>query len=290
MLLSDLIDSYAAAKLALKESYLSQMRTAVNVYGRWLGHSPRLGDLTEESLAKCLSDYCRNHSRATTNSKRRAILTLWKFANKRRLTDLSPGDIPTVREHQRVPLAWSVAEFERLVAMARQWPGMVGDQPARLWWPALYLTCYDTSGRISALLSARTVNLSLAERCLLIEPEETKTGKASLYWLHDQTIAAIAAIHDPTRELLFPWPHCRRHLWRQCRKIVEAAGLQADKRGMSLFHKIRRTNLSYCAASSMELARQQAGHSDSRTTIGHYIDPRIARRQSAVDVLPRPKL
>jgi len=97
----------------------------------------------------------------------------------------------------------------------------------------------------------------------------------------------LAGHYDPGRELVWPWPYHRNTLWSMSRRIIQGAGLSVDSRGRGQFHKIRRTCISYCAAINPGLAQQQAGHADARTT-ARYIDPRIAGRQSAVDVLPRP--
>ena len=291
MLLREVLNRYLEARM-LKPRSAEQLALAVRCLTQWLGRPATLEDLTPETLGRFLRDYLTSHAAATTNGKRGAILTLWRWASKRESAGASSrwafADVPSAKEPRRIPLAWTVDEIERLVATARQWPGAVGDIPARVYWSSLFLATYDTGCRIGALLSARAVNLSLANRSLVIEPEATKTGVGVVYWLHDQTIAAIAGHYDPARELVWPWPYHRRHLWTVCRRIVDAAGLVADKRGMSLFHKIRRTCISYCALVNPALAQQQAGHSDPRLTQQRYIDPRIAKRQSAVDVLPRP--
>jgi len=290
VLLRDVLIQYLAGR-SLRSSSAEQLALACRSLDLFLGRPALLSDLTAATLAAFLHAYLAHHAASTTNSKRRAILTLARWASKRGLACQNcPADVPTAREPRRIPLAWTVDEIERLVAAARGWPGCVGTIPARLFWPSLFLATYDTGCRIGALRSARSVDLSMANRSLVIQPEATKTNVGCCYWLHDQTIAAIAGHYDLARELVWPWPHCRRLFWTATRRIVEKAGLVADRRGMSLYHKIRRTCISYCATVDLALAQQQAGHSDARLTARCYIDPRIARRQSAVDVLPRPDL
>lgn len=294
MNLAALIDNYAAARIGLRPGTIEQLRVTVRLMERYAGRPLTVSDLSPELAAGFLAAGIKHgRSPSTVNSKRRALLTLWRFAHRSGLAPQRPPDaeaVPRLREPKRVPVAWSVAEIERLITTARFLPGRVGTVPRRYWWPALFLTLYDTASRVGAMLCALTADCDLRERRLLVRAELTKTWADSLYSIHDQTVAAIAAIYDPSRELLFLWPYCRHHLFSTCRRIVQVAGLNADTRGHDLFHKIRRTNLSYCAASSMGLAQQQAGHADPRTTVRHYIDPRISRGQSAVDVLPRPIL
>ncbi len=106
------------------------------------------------------------------------------------------------------------------------------------------------------------------------------------YPLGDQATAAIAGHFCPHRDQVFPWPYTRRQLYYKFRRIVTSAGLKSRK-SMGLFHQLRRSNLSYTAAcGGIELAQQQAGHASPATTRASYIDPRIAKQRSAVDVLP----
>jgi integrase len=79
--------------------------------------------------------------------------------------------------------------------------------------------------------------------------------------------------------LIWPWPHHRRTLFLRFRELVEAAGLPCPRTGHQLFHRLRRTMLSYCAAVSLPIAQQQAGHTTAAMTLRHYVDPSIARPQ-----------
>jgi len=272
---------YLPTRVGLKPSSAQQLRLAAKLYNLPLTR------LHERELAGALAEYCRSHSPATTNSKRRAILTLW---------DAAAGDglcrkpdrrrVPKAREFRRLPPAWTVSEVERLVSHCRALPGMVAQIPRSRWWTSLVLAVWDSGERISATLSTATADCNLAERFMLVRAENQKCGIDRLFWLSDATVAAIAGHYDTGRQLVWPWPHCRRYLFVQFRSIIGGAGLTAEK-SMGLFHKLRRSNISYTARNGgLDLARQQAGHSSASTTLRHYVDPRIAHERSAVDVLP----
>ncbi|KKN11616.1 hypothetical protein LCGC14_1024770 [marine sediment metagenome] len=280
---------YVPAKIDLSARTVEQLVVAVRLFDRWRGAPVHLHDLSDELLCRFLRAYLATGKTASTvNGKRRAILCLWRHAFEEGIVELLPRKVPILREPRRMPEAWTLSEVEQLLAAARRLSGKVGEVERRDWWTALILSVYDTSGRIGAIQSTRTLDCNLAERYLIVRADHQKTNEDRLYWLSDQTTTIIAVIYEPRRERLFTWPYGRRHLFYQFRRLVERAGLHADKRGMNLFHKLRRTSLSYCAAYDLELARRQAGHSTARLTQRHYIDPRIARQQSAVDVLPRP--
>lgn len=266
-----------------------QLAVCARALDRFMGRPATCADLSEELIGRFLADYAAGgRATPTVNSKRRGLLALWRAAAD---LDLCPAPngrkIAKRREPVRIPEAWTLAEVERLVAECRRQDGFIGTTQARYWWPALTLTVYATGCRISAMLATVTADVSLGERWLIVRAEASKTNTDQLYWLSDQAVAAIAAIHDQQRELLWAWPFSMTHLWRRFRRIVETAGLHASKKRHDLFHKLRRTTLSYTAlGGGMELARRQAGHSDCRITQKHYIDPRILADRSAADVLP----
>ena len=99
---------------------------------------------------------------------------------------------------------------------------------------------------------------------------------------------AIDAILGDDRAILWPWPGCRRQVFHHMRKIVERAGLAAPKTGHNLFHKVRRSALTILAATDPAIAQRTAGHAEYRTTLKHYIDPRLCVSRSAADILPEP--
>lgn len=274
-------DRYLPTRCGMADTSAEQLLIAARLY------DVPLPALDESELARRLSAYARDHSPSTTNSKRRAILTLWDAAAADGLCrPPNRKKVPRAREYKRMPLAWTVAEVERLVAHCRRLSGSYGDVAQGSFWTALVLFVWDTGARVGATLSARSADCNLAERYLILRAEYSKTGVDRVHWLSDQTVAAIAGFHCPHRALIWPWPHHRRTLYRHFRYIVEDVGLKAEST-MGLFHKLRRTNLSYTAAcGGIELAQRQAGHASSATTRAHYIDPRIAPERSAVDVLP----
>lgn len=279
---------FSALRVDLSAHYLGQFSTAVGLLDRWRGSPVTLTDLTQELLTGFLG-YLQNRGSApaTVNTRRKSLLLLWQAASVQGLVD-PPPVIPKLTEPGRLPVAWTVTELERLIACARALTGDVGSIPRRYWWPSLLLGIWSTSARVSSLLATKTEDCNLGERYLILRAENTKSRRDSLKHLTDQATASIAAHYDAARPLVWPWPYNRRYLWHFFRRrIVEPAGLQASSRGMSLFHKIRRSGISYLAAVDPELARQQADHRDLRTTQRHYIDPTIACRRNAADELPR---
>lgn len=283
MTLSALLALYRRHHLDLCPRTIEELDRTVRQFGK----DRPIEELTDESVLGFMAGFSAGRSPVTVNGKRRDLLALWRFAHRKRLVPIGPLDVPKLREPTHVPRAWTVADVETLVAYARTLPGMVAAVPAKHWWPALVLTIYWSGARISSVMAVRTADYFPGDRYFVSRRE--KNGRERVYWLADQAIAAIAPVYDPTRPTLFVWDHCRRWLFGRFRRIVEGSGLKASKGGRDLFHRLRRTCLSYCAALDLAIAQQQAGHSRPDTTVKHYIDPTIARPKTAADVLPVPR-
>lgn len=121
----------------------------------------------------------------------------------------------------------------------------------------------------------------------------TKNGNPALYRIHQQAAAAINRVWDRQAERLFQWSGGRWVFFRAFRRIVEAAGVPCPKsKSFGLFHRLRKTTLSYCWAVDPALAQRQADHSSQAVTRQHYVDPRLVidTARSAADVLPVPDI
>jgi len=276
---------YAVRRLGLSQSSLEQLETAVRRFDDWAKHPVRLAELSTLFVTRFLRDYSKQHAAATVNSKRRAIMSLWRAAHSLGMAP-QPDEVPTIKEPRRLPVAWTVEQINQLVAHCRTLPGYVGNLPRCDYWMSLVIVTYWTGCRITALRSTTTVDCDLSARYLIVRADHMKTNSDQMYRLSEQAVAAIRLVHSPNRQLLWPWPHCRRYFWASFRRIVEQSGLVSDTRGMDLFHKIRRTTISYAARDDIHLAMRQAGHASEQTTRRHYIDERIAWGRSAADVLP----
>jgi integrase len=282
MLLAEfLATTYLPSRMGMSPKSAEQLAVTTRLY------NPPLRDLNELELSRMLSSYSQDHSPSTVNSKRRQILTLWDAAAVQGLCRPPfRKRVPRAREYRRTPLAWTKTEIEKLVTHCRRLSGQFGPIPQSMFWSSLVLFLWDTGARIGSTLAIRSTDCNLAERYVLLRAEDSKTGMDRLHRFSEMTAAAISGHYDRRRRLIWPWECHRRTLFKYFRWIVEDTGLQSEST-MGLFHKLRRTNLSYTAAGGgIGLAQEQAGHSSPGLTQRHYIDPRIAHQRSSIDVLP----
>jgi integrase len=83
---------------------------------------------------------------------------------------------------------------------------------------------------------------------------------------------AINAIRGD-RELVFPWPHHRRHLDRCLEKLLKHAGLSPER--WLGTHGFRKSSAFETAEENPMVAQKQLGHLGMKMTSDHYVPPKI---------------
>lgn len=290
MLFKFLRTVYIPSRSDLSASGIYQFEVAIRRFQAWTGHPIGIAELTDEMLCNFLAARQQaGRSAATINSNRSKLLSLWNCAWRKRLHPEQPRDVPRRREPQRTPQAWTDEEVSRLVDYTFRLNGTIDGLQRRYYWSSLILVIWNTAARVGAVRGVTPDRCDLSGGFIHLRAEEQKQNADQLFRLSESTVKTIRRIYDTSRPLIWPWPYCHRQFWVHFRRLVERAGLTAGKTH-DLFHKLRRSSLSYVAAHDLELARQQAGHSTSRLTLRSYIDPRIAHQRSGVDVLPKLRL
>lgn len=288
MLLADFLQTvYLRSRIELTEKYVGAIVAVVRDFGIHLGREALVADLTDANVCDYLRSYRQHWSARSTNDRRATLLTLWRAAWEEGLTETLPRRVRRIPEEHDPPEAWTLAECERLFSEASRQHGKIDGVEAGAWWLSLCLTVYWTSARISALRATPTDCYTSGEGLLV---RKQKNRKPQWFHLPPTCCDAIDATRPQKRKLIWPWPYCPRYFWTRFRRIVEAAGLPSPKTGRHLFHRLRRTSISLCASVDPVVAQRQAGHSDYRTTLASYVDPRICAGQTAADILPVPSV
>ncbi len=261
----------------------------------FMGRTPLITDLTDETITTCMAwlktrdgREGKKMSAASIGKFRDNFCYLWKYLNAIRIVDTLPTVDP-VPEPKRIPRAWTKAELDQLWQALARLPGEICGIPTNLYMLNLHSVLWDTGGRISETLSARWSDVDLSAGFLLIKAEERKGQVADkLSKLHAETIALLRKILLPERQLIWPQPGRSWNIHTVEKQILKAAGLPYQGREFS-FHTMRKAVASHVKALGGDPA-EALGHWDAsgRTCAIHYIDPRIAPRQFAADVLFRP--
>ncbi|MFH1923801.1 MAG: phage integrase SAM-like domain-containing protein [Planctomycetota bacterium] len=282
----DKIDTQGSLFRFLRETYVpermvgsspgsvEQNAVAVRRFSRQLGRPSMIEDLTDESLSGHLGWLLdQGLSRATVNSSRGSLVSLWRHAYRKKLLT----ELPTVeklKEYKRLPEAWTLEELARLLQACAETPGWIGGLKACDFWQALVLVLYRTGLRRRADMEIEQSHVDLQTGWLFVPGENQKQKADQRFRLSEDAMDAIRRIWLPPRRLLFPWPNRLRRLYYRFDTILGRSGLPSTRKDK--FHKIRRTTASYIAkVAGAEAAGRQLGHSGSDVT-KRYIDPTIA--------------
>lgn len=270
-------------------------RAAIGSIDTWHRMPVALDELTDEFVSEWLAALDgADVPRTTIKSYRGKVLTVWRFAHAKRLASTWPCHVRRVFLPKRIPEAWTLAEFERIIQAALCLPGSVGQWPSSDWWPALLLTIYDLGGRITATMHLAGRDVDLESRWAVLRWNEMKTDADEPFSLSEQTVEALRRIWTPRDKVFGDWPwdwtqHDWKALTKVYRKILAHAGLPTGPR--DLFQKLRRTTGTQVRiVAGKEVAAACLRHKQLSTFERNYDDTRQGTIISAADYLPRPKL
>lgn len=287
------MDLYALLKLyrtyrpQLKPGSAEQLQYSVRAFAKHLGRTPTVADLSEVSTLQFIASRLGQVSPRTVKRERGDILTLWRFAWRRKLTQEDPRDneVPRVAVPYDPPIALTLEQVAAILDSCRFERATIRGTAIQKasWWRAVVLCLYWSGARISALLDALQRDLDRTTGWLHLAAASSKTAYGQYVQLPEEALEAIHAM-GWDGELLFPWPYRHRQLFAALKRIIKRAGLPPDR--YHAFHAIRRTTATLAAANgSLDLARQALGHTRESMT-KRYLDPRFCG-QSLVGVLPR---
>ncbi|MGE0757858.1 MAG: tyrosine-type recombinase/integrase [Pirellulaceae bacterium] len=294
MNLIDFLQAVYIPQHDLRKHTVYHLQAAVKAFERWRGEPVTLAELSDDRVAGWLTAMLdAGTPRATIKGYRGGIITLWRFAFERGDVAMPPRLVKKVKLSKRIPSAWTLDQFTKLIEAARREPGDIGRHAAADWWVALLLVGYDTGARITPIMNLATADIDLLERRVVFRAEHVKTGRDETFAISEDTTAAVRTIYRPGRELLFgDWRSDRSQMsWpaltKRYRRILHRAGLPAGRR--DLFHRVRRTTATQLAKTVGNVeAAQLLGHSSPVLTEAAYIDSSQIKRRTPADILPRP--
>ena len=198
------------------------------------------------------------------------ILVLLNYAVAEGVIESVPR-VPTIRQEQRQPTAWTLGELRRLVAATTELTGNMRDLPISraAWFKSLILFLYDTGLRVSSTLTLASADLSLDNQIAIVRADGDKTWADQVVGFSGDTRQALQAVIGD-RETVWPYPWTRRKLWDDLKRIRKAAGLPTGPR--YAFHCVRRTHATQTViAAGWDAARVSLRHSSEQMT-RRYVD------------------
>lgn len=277
---------------------IDAIRYGVVRFSKFLGRPAMLTDLTDDNISELMAWIINvaGLSVASANGSRAHLLSLWRYAHKRKLVESLPSDCDKLKELKKLPSAWTMEELGQILASAKQQqtPRTGMQYPPGLFFQAMILVAYDTGLRLRALLGVKRDAWKPERREITAEASVMKHKVSQTFQVSEQTKEAVelmlrsAKSADASPGLLFPWPVRPDGIHEAYRGILKRAGLYSNEKNGS-FHKLRRTSATHLtAALGIESACRQLGHSSVEMT-KRYVDPRLTNEHKAADHLPRPE-
>ena len=271
-------------KISNKKTEL-QYAFAVSRFARFLGRSATLEDLDDQTLGAFMR-HMRDEGLApqTINGYWAKLRAFWTWCAKRRMVEEFPT-LDRMPEPAKIPRCWTKEELKKLFDATLKMPGEVAGIPAGKWWQAIHFVVWDSGERAGAVLALRWEWFSPATGELEAPAEIRKGGqKAMLYKLKPVTVAALEAIRQPERDLIFQWSRDVTLFHADYKKLLELAGLPYEK-GKSGLQKMRRSFASHIEAKGGN-ATAALDHTTRKVTVQSYLDPRIVQQKPANLLLP----
>lgn len=286
--LFEVSDEYVRRKLRFcAELTRRKYRRVCNRFAEFLGRPPVVTDLTTETVLDFLAwiHKSRRQSAHTTNEARAKLVALWNYAARQGLISVFP-DVSKLPAPERLPVAWTVADFQALLRAAAKLTGTVAGMPAADWWTALLLLGWATGERRTALLSFRWADFRGPTR--IVARAETRKGRDRdrLYELPPWCLAALQRLPRKAPEVL-PWDRCEGSYFNAFARLLKSAGLPNDRWHKT--HALRRSHASHLAAAGVD-ASKCLGHSTPQVTYTHYLDPGIVGADTNAQLLPDPTI
>jgi hypothetical protein len=262
--LANVLQNYIADHPSfLSESYQVQLKNAVSVFSKYLGHDATLGDLPDHInpfLAKMRDD---GKSPKTVKHRRNSLLVLWRTAFEDRLTD-EPPRAKRIILPPKVPHCWTQEQMAHLVAtMAKDEREMSNGMQRGLWFASLTLALYSSGLRLSDVVKAERTEVSKEGLYKVIQG---KTGRLVVRTLDPRGIALAMATGNPRRDHIWDLPYNRTWIHKQFKLFVGKAGLEGTTRW------IRRSAATHlCSQQGIEEARKLLDHRSLTTLVNHYL-------------------
>ena len=282
-------DYAGEAMVGVRETSIESTRLTLRALHKFAGRDIYLAEQSD----KLASDFFRSLldrglSRATVNRYRRTWFAVWRYAFDRGLVKRLPR-VKRLKEIHNPPDSWELSELRRLIDAALEFrkTDLYGEVRCNLWWNAIFRIAYYTGLRRGSLLSICRADLYLKTALLYVPGENMKNRQGQMFQLGADAIAAVENIWLPQRLLLFPSQHHTGTLSKHFAQIMVAAGLPPGRRkGLSKFHKLRRTVATQIAArAGCAAASSLLGHSSGYVT-ARYIDATKLPGHDVTAILP----
>jgi integrase len=251
-------------------------------FERFLDREPVVADLTDLTYARYVQWRSPKVSSETVRGECNKILAVWRWCSGGNRRWIDGPEVKAPQPQYRLPKALDREQLERLWAVAKVYPRLIGSLPGNVVLSALLYVLWDTSERIGAVHQIDRDNVDLKRGFIIVEPESRKGGtQGRIYKVRPATVEAIAKLLAIYRGQ-HPFAECSVNNYYQHWYMVRT---EAALPRWVTFHTLRKSHASHLVAMGGD-ARLSLGHSSDTITNRHYVDQRIASEgQQPCDLL-----
>lgn len=274
--------------ITASHNHIVECTKVLLAFEAYSGRQLRPDELNDEIAAAFLRHQLEKGILPVSVNKYRAILfAIWRYAHERGKCSVLPN-IKKLRVKRDEPDAWTEAEMGRMIqateVLSKEPP--YGPNNAADYMRSLLLVAWWTGLRAGSLFSLRVDDIDLLSGWIIVRGETMKNGRGKQFRVGQDAIDAIRGVIIPGAKLLFPYRY--RRIYFEFDKCLEAADIPKSKRrGMTKFHKVRRTvATSIAMRSGLAAASNHLGHSNEQITM-RYVDPSKLPGNDATAILPK---
>ncbi len=252
-------------------------RSTLRAFSIYLNRRAKLSDLDDATVSGFAAHRLENGlAKRSVNKDLFNLLAIWRWAHKKGYVKNWP-DVELERPPVRVPVALTREELTAVLDAIKV-------EVDHAFWLALFLLIWNTGERIGAVMQLTWDRVDLSRGWVRFVAEDRKGATAdNALPIAAYTVAALKVIKRRDG-LVFPWPYSSTYIYNRFGKIMQRAGLPNS--GLYKFHVLRKSVASHYEAAGGN-ATELLGHTSRKVTRA-YLDPRIVRKVSAIDLLFEP--
>lgn len=260
-------------------------RSTLKFFEQFLERTATTDDLTDDDVSAFAAwRLGKGLAKRTVNKDLFNLLAIWRWLHKKSYVETWP-DVSLESPPDRTPVALMADEVDKVLQAIVSEKSPVGNFAGPAFWLALFLVIWDTAERIGAVMDLTWDRVDMSRGWVRFDAEDRKGARAdNMLPIAPDTIAALAKLRGPGEGKVFKWPYCDTYIYRKLGRIMKRAGLPDNR--LYKFHVLRKSVASHYEAAGGN-ATELLGHSSRKVTKA-YLDPRITKKTSAIDLLFRP--
>lgn len=261
MTLTDLLSCYLSAN-ECSPRYEESLRRTVRKAAMY-----RLTKVCQLDADRCNAFLAALPLGATTRHNiRRELLTLWRFAHERGLTETYPTRVRRVAAKHAAPQAWSYTELVAMLRLAEKDQKPVSSRVSIRRCdvlPAWITVGYESGLRLADLLNLRVTDI----RNGCVSVRANKTGKITIRRLSQDAQSRVQALCDMSPDgTVFRWALPRRRAILMWRDFLKAHGYRGSSKWL------RRSGATALEQIKPGMATLWLDHSNPALARKHYLD------------------